>query len=102
MKDRIRLFWIASTILLLTLLYLVLTNDCYAQKKIPHLSGRVQIVTSHADYKVRLVDTHADLEVKVVGYDSKIHGEWYFVNNHPNFTIQYVGSHKDLKIKFKE
>lgn len=68
-------------------------------KTIP-LYGRVQVVSSFADFKVQVVGSFSDLKVQKVTSFPNDCGEWQFVESFPDFTIQYVESFPDLKIQF--
>ena len=68
-------------------------------KDIP-LYGRVQVVTSFADFDVRVVTSFPDLDVEVVTSFPDRCGKWEFVNSFPDFTIRFVESFPDFTIQF--
>ena len=63
------------------------------------LKGKVQIVSSGADFKVQAVTSFPDLKVQFVESFPDDCGEWQVVESFPDFTIQYVTSFPDFTIQ---
>jgi hypothetical protein len=66
------------------------------------LKGKVQVVSSGADFDVQIVTSFPDLKVKLVESFPDDCGEWQMVESFPDFTIQYVTSFPDIKIQMVE
>ena len=66
------------------------------------LFGKVQVVTSFADFRVQRVENFADLNVQRVKSFPDACGKWQWVNAFPDFTIEYVDSAPDFTIEFVE
>jgi hypothetical protein len=66
------------------------------------LKGKVQVVTSGADFKVQIVTSFPDLKVKMVESFPDDCGEWQMVESFPDFTVEYVTSFPDFKIQMVE
>ncbi|MEK9786161.1 MAG: hypothetical protein VW546_09150 [Gammaproteobacteria bacterium] len=73
-------------------------SDCTLNGK--KLYGKVQVVTSFADFKVEEVQSFPDLKVEKKSSFADDCGEWEFVDSFPDFTIEYVTSFADFKIEF--
>ena len=69
-------------------------------KGIP-LHGRVQVVSSFADFRVEVVNSNPDLYVEVVTHitSSPECGEWEFVDHNPDFTVEF-GPNADFSITY--
>ena len=68
-------------------------------KGIP-LYGRVEVVTSGADFKVEVVTIGADLQVEPVTIGANRCGQWEFVTIGADFKVEFVTIGADFKIEY--
>ncbi len=73
-------------------------SDCKIKGK--KMSGKVQIVSSFADFKVQIVNSFPDLKVQQVTSFPNDCGKWQIVESFPDFKIQIVNSFPDFKIQY--
>lgn len=63
------------------------------------LFGKVQFVSSQADFKIQYVDSYADINVQMVSSGATSCGKWQEVSSGADLKIQIVNSFPDLKVK---
>ena len=68
-------------------------------KGIP-LYGKVEVVTSGADFKVEVVTIGADLQVEPVTIGANRCGQWEFVTIGADFKVEFVTIGADFKIEY--
>lgn len=74
------------------------SDDCRC-KEIP-LHGKVQVVSSFADFQVEIVGSFEDLRVEKVKAFPDECGQWQFVESFPDFTVEFVESFPDFTIRY--
>ncbi len=63
------------------------------------LYGKVQFVSSFADFKIKYVSSFPDIKVKFVSSFPDDCGEWQEVTSFPDIKVQVVTSFPDLKVQ---
>lgn len=76
-----------------------LNSPASCEHKGKKLYGKVQFVTSGADFKIQYVDSYADINVQMVSSGATSCGKWQEVSSGADIKIQIVNSFPDLKVK---